>query len=187
MPSRNGKLTEAPRVVDPISRSRPVQVRDVEFLRRYTDRSIKITIPSAFTMAKLALDEYYGDQESLIMAYAETLNEEISELKAAGSDVIQIDEPYMQANPREADAFGVAAIDRALDSIEGPTVVHLCFGYAYVVVDKPEGYSFLPYIDACAAEAIFIEAALLNLDLVILENCRIKNFIRCDQSRYSRS
>ena len=169
VPSRNGKPTEVPRVVGPISRSRPVQVRDVEFLRRYTDRPIKITIPGAFTMAKLALDEYYGDQESLIMAYAEALNEEVRELKAAGADVIQIDEPYMQANPKEADAFGVAAIDWALDGVEGPMVVHLCFGYAYVVADKPEGYSFLPQLDACAAEAISIEAAQPNLDPVILE------------------
>ena len=169
VPSRNGRPTEVPRVVGPISRSRPVQVRDVEFLRRHTDRPIKITIPGAFTMAKLALDEYYGDQESLIMAYAEALNEEVRELKAAGADVIQIDEPYMQANPKEADAFGVAAIDRALDGVEGPTVVHLCFGYAYVVADKPEGYSFLPQLDACAAEAISIEAAQPNLDPVILE------------------
>jgi 5-methyltetrahydropteroyltriglutamate--homocysteine methyltransferase len=120
-------------------------------------------------MAKLALDEYYGDQESLIMAYAEALNEEVRELKAAGADVIQIDEPYMQANPKEADAFGVAAIDQALDGVEGPTVIHLCFGYAYVVADKPEGYSFLPQLDACAAEAVSIEAAQPNLDPVILE------------------
>ena len=177
VPSRNGKPTEVPRVVGPISRSRPVQVRDVEFLRRHTDRPIKITIPGAFTMAKLALDEYYGDQESLIMAYAEALNEEVSELKSAGADVIQIDEPYMQANPREADAFGVAAIDRALDGIEGPPVVHLCFGYAYVVADKPEGYSFLPQLDACAAEAISIEAAQPNLDPVILEKLPNKKIL----------
>ena len=111
------------------------------------------------------------------MAYAEALNEEVSELKAAGADVIQIDDPYMQANLREADAFGVAAIDRALDGIEGPTVVHLCFGYAYVVADKPEGYSFLPQLDACAAEAVFIEAAQPNLDSVILEKLANKKIL----------
>lgn len=169
VPSRNGRPTEVPRVVGPIRRNRPVQVRDVEFLRRQTDKPIKITIPGAFTMAKLALDEHYGDQETLIMAYADALNEEVRELKSAGADVIQIDEPYMQANPKEANAFGVAAIDRALEGIEGPTVVHLCFGYAYVVSEKPEGYSFLPELDACAAEAISIEAAQPNLDPVILE------------------
>ena len=111
------------------------------------------------------------------MAYAEALNEEVRELKAAGADVIQIDESYMQANPKEADAFGVAAIDRALDGIEGPTVVHLCFGYAYVVADKPEGYSFLPQLDACAAEAIFIEAAQPNLDPLILEKLPNKKIL----------
>jgi 5-methyltetrahydropteroyltriglutamate--homocysteine methyltransferase len=128
-------------------------------------------------MAKLALDEHYGDQEALIMAYAEALNEEVRELKAAGADVIQIDEPYMQANPKEANRFGVAAIDRALEGIEGPTVVHLCFGYAYVVKDKPEGYSFLPELDACAADAISIEAAQPGLDPVILEKLPSKKVL----------
>jgi len=169
VPSRSGRPTQVPRVVGPIRRTRPVQVRDVEFMRVHTDRPIKITIPGAFTMAKLALDEYYGDQESLIMAYADALNEEIRELKAAGADVIQIDEPYMQANPKEADRFGIAAIDRALDGIDVPTVVHLCFGYAYVVSEKPEGYSFLAQLDSCCADAISIEAAQPGLDPAILE------------------
>lgn len=169
VPSRSGNPTEVPRVVGPIRRNRPVQVRDVAFLRAHTDKPIKITIPGAFTMAKLALDEYYGDQEALIAAYAAALNEEVRALKAAGADVIQIDEPYMQANPKEADLYGVAAINQALDGIEGPTVVHLCFGYAYVVSDKPEGYSFLPQLDDCVAEAISIEAAQPGLDPVILE------------------
>lgn len=168
VPSRSGNPTEVPRVVGPIGRTKPVQVRDVAFLRAHTDKPIKITIPGAFTMAKLALDEHYGDQEALIMAYAAALNEEVRDLKAAGADVIQIDEPYMQANPKEADQFGVAAIDRALDGIDGPTVVHLCFGYAYVVADKPEGYSFLPQLNSCAAEAISIEAAQPKLDPAIL-------------------
>lgn len=169
VPSRNGRPTQVPRVVGPIRRTQPVQVRDVEFLRAHTNRPIKITIPGAFTMAKLALDEFYGDQEALIMAYAAALNEEVRELKLAGADVIQIDEPYMQANPVEADRFGVAAIDRALEGIDGPSVVHLCFGYAYVVSEKPEGYSFLPQLDACCADAISIEAAQPKLDPAILE------------------
>ncbi|NKB58042.1 MAG: 5-methyltetrahydropteroyltriglutamate--homocysteine methyltransferase [Alphaproteobacteria bacterium] len=169
VPSRSGRPTQVPRVVGPIRRAKPVQVRDVEFLRAHTDKPIKITIPGAFTMAKLALDEHYGDQETLIMAYADALNEEVRELKAAGADVIQIDEPYMQANPIEAEKFGVAAIDRALDGVDGPTVVHLCFGYAYVVSEKPEGYSYLPQLDACCAGAISIEAAQPKLDPAILE------------------
>lgn len=177
VPSRSGNPTPVPRVVGPIRRTRPVQVRDVEFLRRHTDKPIKITIPGAFTMAKLALDEYYNDRATLIAAYADALNEEIRELKTAGADVIQIDEPYMQANPEEADAHGVDAIDRALDGIDGPTAVHLCFGYAYVVKDKPAGYSFLPQLDACTADAISIEAAQPDLDPEILEKLPSKKVL----------
>ncbi len=177
VPNRRGKPTPVPRVVGPVRRTRPVQVRDVEFLRAHTDRPIKITIPGAFTMAKLALDEHYGDQEALIAAYAAALNEEVRDLKSAGADVIQIDEPYMQANPEEADRFGVAAIDRALDGIPGSTIVHLCFGYAYVVKEKPEGYSFLPQLDRCCAGAISIEAAQPELDPAILERLPSKTIL----------
>ena len=169
VPGRSGKPTLVPRVVGPIRRTAPVQVRDVEFLRAQTDKPIKITIPGAFTMAKMALDEHYGDLEALIMAYAEALNEELREMKAAGADVIQIDEPHMQAHPKEAGRFGIAAIDRALQGIEGPSVVHLCFGYAYVVADKPSGYSFLPELENCRATMVSIEAAQPNLDPAILE------------------
>lgn len=168
VPSRTGRLTKVPRVVGPIRRTQPVQVRDVAFLRAHTDRPIKITIPGAFTMAKLAKDEHYGDQEALIMAYAAALNAELREMKAAGADVLQIDEPYMQANPEEADRWGVAAIDAALEGVDGPTVVHLCFGYAHSVKDKPPGYSYLPQLDACRADAISIEAAQPRLDPSVL-------------------
>lgn len=162
--ARNGKPTQVPRVVGPIRLTRSVHADEVAFLRAQTDRPIKVTIPGGFTMAKLALDEHYHDQEALIMAYAEAVNEEIRHLKAAGADWIQIDEPYMQANPQEADRFGVAAIDRALEGVAGPTVVHLCFGYAYVVSGKPSGYSYLPQLNACRADAISIEAAQPHLD-----------------------
>lgn len=175
--NRRGKLTPVPRVVGPIRRKSPVQVRDVEFMRAHTDRKIKITIPGAFTMAKLALDEHYNDKQALINAYADAVNAELKDMKAAGADVVQIDEPYMQANPEEAEEFGVAAIDRALDGIEGPTIVHLCFGYAYVVKDKPEGYSFLPQLDACSATAISIEAAQPNLDPAILARLPSKSVL----------
>jgi len=177
VPGRTGKPTVVPRVTGPIRRSRPVQVRDVAFLRRHTDKPIKITVPGAFTMAKMALDEYYRDQEALIQAYAEALNEEILEYKAAGADVIQLDEPHMQAHPKESSRFAVAAIDRALAGVEGPTVVHLCFGYAYVVNEKPNGYSFLPELDACSATAISIEAAQPHLDPVILERLPSKSVL----------
>ena len=177
VPGRTGKPTLVPRVVGPIRRTAPVQVRDVEFLRAHTEKPIKITVPGAFTMAKMALDEYYGDPEALIMAYAKVLNEELSDYKAAGADVIQIDEPHLQAHPKEAGRFAIAAIDRALAGIEGPTVVHLCFGYAYVVSDKPSGYSFLPELDRCRATAISIEAAEPKLDPAILERLPSKQVL----------
>ena len=169
VPGRTGKPTLVPRVVGPIRRKEPVQVRDVAYLRAHTEKPIKITIPGAFTMAKMAADEHYGDQEALIMAYATAVNEEIPEMKDAGANVIQIDEPHMQAHPIESNRFGVAAIDKALEGISGTTVVHLCFGYAYVVKDKPSGYSFLPELDKCTASAISIEAAEPGLDPSILE------------------
>jgi 5-methyltetrahydropteroyltriglutamate--homocysteine methyltransferase len=169
VPGRSGKPTLVPRVISPIQRISPVQTRDVAFLRAHTDKPIKATNPGAFTMAKMAKDEYYNDLEALIMAYATVLNQEVREMKDAGADVIQIDEPHMQAHPIEAGRFGIAAIDKALDGIEGPTVVHVCFGYAYVVQEKPSGYSFLPEFDFCYASAISIEAAQPNLDPQILE------------------
>lgn len=177
VPGRTGKPVEVPRVVGPIRRTEAVQVRDVAFLRAHTARPLKITIPGAFTMAKLALDEFYGDPEALILAYADVLNAEIRELKEAGADVIQIDEPYMQAYPEEAARFGVKAIDRALAGVEGPTIVHVCFGYAYVVKEKPSGYSFLSELDACRAGAISIEAAQPRLDPAALEGLPSKRIV----------
>ena len=177
VPGRTGKPTIVPRVVGPIERAGPVQVRDVAFLRAHTDKPIKVTIPGAFTMAKMAKDEYYGDPEALTMAYADALNHEVRAMKAAGADVIQIDEPHMQAHPLDAARYGIAAINRALDGIDGPTVVHVCFGYAYVVSDKPSGYSFLPEFDDCNATAISVEAAQPNLDPVILERLPSKKIL----------
>ena len=174
---RTGKPTLVPRVIGEIRRTRPVQVRDVRFLRAHTDHKIKITIPGAFTMAKLAADEHYFDQEALIMAYAKVVNEEIRDLQAAGADLVQIDEPYLQAHPEEADRYGVAAINRALDGITCATAVHLCFGYAYVVHDKPSGYSFLPQLNDCRADAISIEAAQPALDPKVLERLPEKQII----------
>lgn len=172
---RTGKPTPVPRVVGPIRRSRPVQVRDVAFLRAHTDRPIKITVPGAFTMGKLAFDEHYGDPEALTMAYADVVNEELRDYKAAGADVVQLDEPFLQAFPDEAGRFGLAAIDRALEGIDGPTVVHLCFGYAYVVKEKPSGYSFLPELEGCRVGTLSIEAAQPGLDPAILERLPTKH------------
>jgi 5-methyltetrahydropteroyltriglutamate--homocysteine methyltransferase len=177
VPGRTGKPTLVPKVVGPIRRRQPVQVRDVAFLRAHTDRPIKITVPGAFTMAKMALDLHYRDKEALTMAYAEALNEELRDYKAAGADVIQLDEPHMAAHPEDARRFGLAAIDRALAGIAGPSVVHLCFGYAYVVSRKPAGYAFLPELDGCAATAISIEAAQPGLDPAILERLPTKHVL----------
>lgn len=164
MPDRTGAKIPVSRVVGPIKRQRPVQVRDAIFLRSLTHRPIKMTVPGPFTMSQLAIDEHYGDEERLVMAYADAVNAELKDLKAAGCDVVQIDEPYLQAKPDKARKYGVAGIDRALAGIEGITIVHMCFGYAYVVKDKPSGYSFLPELDKCCAKQISIEAAQPKLD-----------------------
>ncbi|MGB1005530.1 MAG: hypothetical protein ACPGVX_00045 [Thalassobaculaceae bacterium] len=175
--NRRGVPVPVPRVTGPIKRVGPVQVEEVTFLRAQTDRPIKVTIPGAFTMAKLAQDEYYHDFGALIAAYASAANDEILALKAAGADVVQIDEPYLQANPAEAEIYGLAAIDGALADVPGPTVVHLCFGYAHVVKDKPSGYSFLPQLDACRADYISLEAAQPRLDPAILNALPSKKFL----------
>ena len=166
--NRLGKMTHVPRVVGPVRRNRPVLRRDVEFLRSQTERPIKVTIPGAFTMAKLAQDDHYGDEQRLIDDYAEAVNAELKDLKRAGADIVQLDEPYVQAHPEDAAKYGVHAIDRALDGIEGPTAVHLCFGYGYLVKEKPSGYSFLPELDASRADQISIEAAQPRLDPSVL-------------------
>ncbi len=167
--NRSGGKTIVPRVVGPIRRSRPIQVRDVEFLRGITDRQIKITVPGPFTMSVQVVDEHYGDEEALAMAYAEAVNEEVRDLFAVGADIVQLDEPWMQARPEQAKQFAVKAINRALQGATGATAVHMCFGYANMVKDKPSGYSFLPELDATDANQISIEAAQPKLDLAILE------------------
>jgi 5-methyltetrahydropteroyltriglutamate--homocysteine methyltransferase len=166
--NRSGKATPVPRVVGKVKRLRPVEKRDVEFLRRHTGRAIKITLPGPFTMTQLAKDEHYGDDRALAMDYADAINEEARDLEAAGADFIQLDEPYLQAHPDKARSYGVEAIDRALAGLERPTIIHMCFGYAYVVKDKPSGYSFLPELDRCHAAQVSIEAAQPRLDLAVL-------------------
>ena len=143
-------------------------MRDVEFLRSITDRAIKITVPGPFTMAQQAQDDHYGDPRSLALAYAEAVNEELHDLKAAGADVVQIDEPYLQARPEPAREHAVEAIDRALAGVEGDTVLHTCFGYAHVVHDRPTGYPFLRELNECSATHLSLEAAQPRLDPVVL-------------------
>jgi 5-methyltetrahydropteroyltriglutamate--homocysteine methyltransferase len=174
---RTGHENPVPRVVGPIRRTRPVEVRDVEFLRANTDRPIRITLPGPFTMAQQAQNDHYPDEESLALAYAEAVNEEARDLKAAGADVVQIDEPYLQARPEKARAYGLAAIARALDGIEGETALHICFGYGHIVRDKPAGYSFLAELNGCAAGQISIETAQPGLDLSVLRELPDKTVV----------
>lgn len=175
--SRAGTPSAVPRVVGPVRRARPVELEAARFLRARTRRATKVTLPGPFTMTRLCVDEHYRDLEALALAYADAVNAELKDLKAAGIDIVQLDEPYLQAQPEAARRYGVAAIDRALEGVPGPTVVHLCFGYAHAVKDKPSGYSFLPELAACRASHISIEAAQPRLDLRILERLPGKSIL----------
>ncbi len=171
--SRAGHTVPVPRVVGPIERLRPVEVRDVEFLRANTDRPIKITVPGPFTMAQQAKNEFYATDAELALAYAEVLNAEMRDLFAAGANVVQVDEPYMQARPEQARAYGVAALTRALHDLPGTTAVHICFGYGMVVKGRPaEGYSFLAELGETPAQIISVETAQSNLDCSSLSPLR---------------
>jgi 5-methyltetrahydropteroyltriglutamate--homocysteine methyltransferase len=157
---------------------RPVELRDMQFLRRHTDRPAKITLPGPFTMAQQAKNEFYRDIEELAMDFAVAVNEEARELQAAGADVIQLDEPWLRNDPEGAKRFAVSAINRALEGLTVPTAVHLCFGYAAVVRhQKPTGYSFLPQLAATTAQQVSIEAAQPKLDLGVLAELRGKTII----------
>ncbi len=165
---RTGIPVIVPRIVGPIRRRAAVEVRDAEFLCAVATRRTKITMPGPFTLSRQMKDEHYGDPEEVAMAFAAVVNEELREIKAAGIDVVQLDEPWMQAFPQEAQRFGIAAVNRALAGIEGDTAVHVCFGYAHVVADKPSGYSFLAQFADTIATQVSIEAAQPRLDLGIL-------------------
>ncbi len=174
---RTGNPNPVPKIVGPIKRTRPVEVRDVEFLRSLTDRTIKITVPGPFTMTQQAQNDFYDDERSAALAYADAVNEELRDLKAAGADIVQIDEPYLQARPDPAREYAVEAIDRALTGIEGTTVLHTCFGYAHIVHERLPGYPFLAELDACAATHVSIEAAQPNLDPAVLASLPSKTVI----------
>ncbi|HVZ21983.1 MAG TPA: hypothetical protein VG871_13005 [Vicinamibacterales bacterium] len=175
--SRTGKPAIVPRVVGKVRRIRPVQVRDVEFLRANTDRQIKITVPGPFTMTRLAQNDHYTSEADLAMDYAAAVNEEIRDLFAAGADVVQVDEPYMQANPEAARAFGVAALQRALEGVRGTTALHICFGYGSMVKGKPSRYDFLPELAATSVQQVSVETAQPNLDCAVLEGLSNKTII----------
>ena len=177
--SRSGLPTPVPRVVGAIRRSRPVELRNMEFLRRNTDRAAKITLPGPFTMSQQASDEFYRDDEELAMAMATAVNAEALALQQAGADIIQLDEPWVRNDPAAAKRYAVKAINRALQGITVPTVVHVCFGYAAVVPgdSKPSGYSFLGELDDSIAEQISIEAAQPRLDLGVLNDLSSKKIL----------
>ncbi len=170
--TRSGAKTPVPRVVGKLTRSRPVELRDMQFLRRNTDRPAKITLPGPFTMGQQAKNEFYRDDEEMAMDFAGAVNEEAHDLQKAGADVIQLDEPWLRNDPEAAKRYAVKAINRALAGLTVPTVVHLCFGYAAVVpgASKPSGYSFLPQLADSTAEQISIESAQPKLDLGVLSD-----------------
>jgi 5-methyltetrahydropteroyltriglutamate--homocysteine methyltransferase len=172
---RSGHPNPVPRVVGPIRRRHPVGVADVEFLLRHTRRRVKVTVPGPFTMAQQAqIDHYGGSRQFAAMDYAVALNAEIRDLFAAGADVVQIDEPYMQARPEEARAFGLQALNRALEGVTGTTAVHICFGYAAIIHARPSGYSFLPELAGCACQQVSVETAQSGLDCSVLAGLKGK-------------
>jgi 5-methyltetrahydropteroyltriglutamate--homocysteine methyltransferase len=174
---RTGHPNPVPRVVGPLRRSRPVEVRDVEFLRATTTRTIKATLPGPFTMSQQAQDDYYHDEEALAMALAEVVNDEVRDLFAAGADVVQLDEPYLQARAEKAQRFAVKAINRALRDIAGTTALHTCFGYAHIVHSRPNGYPFLEELADVSAHQISIESAQQKVDLSVLKSLPNKTLI----------
>ena len=175
--NRSGEPIPVPRVVGKIRRRHPVEVRDAGFLRANTDRLTKMTVPGPFTMAQQCQDDFYGDEETLALDYAAAVNEEIRDLFAAGIDIVQIDEPWMQARPERARRYGVRALDRALEGVQGTTAVHICFGYAAMVKEKPTGYSFLAELEQSAARQISVETAQPSLDCAVLRALASKTII----------
>lgn len=165
---RTGKASPVPRVVGPIARRHPVMTRDAAFLRANTDRPIKVTLPGPFTLTQQAQNDFYRSEAELAFAYAAAVNDEIRDLFDAGADIVQIDEPYLQARPEKAREYGIAAMNRALDGVTGTTAVHLCFGYASLQHSRPSAYSFLPELAACAVDQISIETAQSALDCAVL-------------------
>ena len=174
---RSGHPNPVPRVVGPIERNRPVTVGDVRFLRAQTERTIKMTVPGPFTMSQQAQNDYYPDDESVAMAYADACNAEVRDLFDSGADIVQLDEPYMQARPDAARAYGLAALNRALAGVGGTTAVHICFGYAAIIHERPSGYSFLPELAQCSCDQISIETAQSGLDLGVLADLTEKTII----------
>ncbi|MDX1514490.1 MAG: uroporphyrinogen decarboxylase family protein [Gammaproteobacteria bacterium] len=165
---RSGHPNPVPRIVGKIRRKHAVEVRDLEFLKAHTDRLVKITVPGPFTMSQQAQNDFYESDEDAAMDYAAAVNEEIRDLFDAGADIVQLDEPYMQARPEKAREYGLEALNRALDGIDGTTAVHICFGYAAIIHERPSGYSFLPELSGCSCRQVSVETAQSNLDCSVL-------------------
>ncbi len=174
---RSGHPNPVPRVAGRVRRRHPVEVRDVEFLRRNTDRAIKMTVPGPFTMSQQAQNDFYKDEEEMALDYAAAVNAEIKDLFAAGADIVQIDEPYMQARPEKARQYGLKALNAALAGVTGTTAVHICFGYAAIIHVRPSAYSFLPELEASPVQQVSIETAQSNLDCAILAKLPSKTII----------
>jgi 5-methyltetrahydropteroyltriglutamate--homocysteine methyltransferase len=165
---RSGHPNPVPRIVGPVRRRHPVEVEDVRFLRAHTTKPIKMTVPGPFTMSQQAQNDYYPTEEAAAMDYAAAVNEEIRDLFAAGADVVQVDEPYMQARPEKARQYGLRALNRALEGVGGQTAVHICFGYAAIIHQRPSAYSFLPELRGCSCQQVSIETAQSGLDCAVL-------------------
>jgi 5-methyltetrahydropteroyltriglutamate--homocysteine methyltransferase len=174
---RSGHPNPVPRVAGKVGRKHPVEVDDVRFLRANTDRAIKMTVPGPFTMSQQAQNDFYNDEEEMALDYAAAVNAEIKDLFAAGADIVQIDEPYMQARPEKARKYGLKALNAALDGVKGTTAVHICFGYAAVIHVRPSGYSFLPEFANSSIQQVSIETAQSKLDCSVLEKLPGKTII----------
>ena len=166
---RSGHPNPVPRIVGKIRRIKPIEVEDLLFLKKNTARKVKITVPGPFTMLQQAQNDFYASEKEAAMDYAAALNEEIKDLFANGADIVQVDEPYMQARPEKAREYGVEALNRALEGVQGQTAVHICFGYAAVIHARPSGYDFLPELNQCSCNQISVETAQSNLDCTVLE------------------
>lgn len=174
---RSGHPNPVPRITGKIVRKHAVEVETLKFLKAHTDRPVKITLPGPFTMSQQAQNDHYDSPAEAAMDYAAAVKEEIADLFAAGADVVQLDEPYMQARPEAAEDYGLAALNAALDGAAGTTAVHICFGYAAIIHERPEGYSFLSQLQNCSCNQISLETAQSNLDTSVLETLRGKTII----------
>jgi len=174
---RSGHPNPVPRIVGRVRRRHPVEVEDLKFLKRHTQRLVKMTVPGPFTMSQQAQNDFYKSEEQAALDYAAAVNEEIRDLFAAGADIVQIDEPYMQARPEKARQYGLKALNRALEGVRGTTAVHICFGYAAIIHQRPSGYSFLPELAGCSCQQVSIESAQSKLDCAVLAKLEGKKIL----------